>query len=121
MSVKPGVLFRSPQAPVVYRERFTPGTANLQFLTCGEFEIEPGAASRPFGYADEEALVARAVHIVRQARVVSFLKRDAGKLLGRFNSLDQHCHSIKGKLRNKIWAEGHQHVVGQIERGKRGE
>jgi mannose-6-phosphate isomerase-like protein (cupin superfamily) len=57
LSVKPGVLFRSPQAPVVYRERFTPGTANLQFLTCGEFEIEPGAASRPIGYPDEEALL----------------------------------------------------------------
>ena len=57
MSVKPGVMFRAPQAPVVYRERFHPGSANLQFLSCGEFEIAAGAKSQSVSYPGEEALL----------------------------------------------------------------
>ena len=55
--VKPGVLTRAAQAPVVYRERFTPATANLQFLSCGEYLIQPGAASPTVAYPNEEALL----------------------------------------------------------------
>ena len=55
--VKPGVLTRAAQAPVVYRERFTPATANLQFLSCGEYALEPGATSQTVAYPDEEALL----------------------------------------------------------------
>src|SRR5438874_2230802 len=57
MSVKPGVMFRAPQAPVVYRERFHPGSANLQFLSCGEYEIAAGAKSQSASYPEEEALL----------------------------------------------------------------
>ena len=57
MSIRPGVLFRSPQAPVVYRERFQPSAANLQFLTCGEYEVQPGAAAQPVCHPGEESLL----------------------------------------------------------------
>ncbi|MEK7403501.1 MAG: 5-deoxy-glucuronate isomerase [Acidobacteriota bacterium] len=36
----------SSQAPVVYRERITPEAGNLQFLTCGEYELAAGAQTR---------------------------------------------------------------------------
>jgi len=57
MSVKPGVMFRAPQAPVIYRERFQPTSANLLFLSCGEFEIAAGARSQPVSYPGEESLL----------------------------------------------------------------
>jgi mannose-6-phosphate isomerase-like protein (cupin superfamily) len=57
MSIKPGVLLRSDHAPVTYRERFTPATANLQFLSCGEYEIQPGARTQTLCYPNEEALL----------------------------------------------------------------
>src|SRR5215470_12807067 len=57
MAVKPGVMFRAPQAPVVYRERFDPASANLQFLSCGEYEIAPGARSQSLSYPGEESLL----------------------------------------------------------------
>lgn len=55
--VKPGVLTRAAQAPAIYRERFTPATANLQFLSCGEYLLEPGAATQTVAYPNEEALL----------------------------------------------------------------
>lgn len=55
--VKPGVMCRAEKAPAVYRERFTPASANLQFLSCGEYEIQPGAASQTVAYPEEEALL----------------------------------------------------------------
>jgi mannose-6-phosphate isomerase-like protein (cupin superfamily) len=55
--IQPGTLFRAASAPVVYRERFTPASARLQFLTCGEFEIQPGAATAEISYQGEEALL----------------------------------------------------------------
>src|SRR5260221_3152809 len=57
MSAKPGVMFRAPQAPVIYRERFQPAAANLLFLSCGEFEIAAGARSQPVSYPGEESLL----------------------------------------------------------------
>src|SRR2546423_15347482 len=57
MSVKTGLMFRAAQAPVVYRERFHPASANLQFLSCGEYEITAGAKSQSSSYPEEEALL----------------------------------------------------------------
>jgi mannose-6-phosphate isomerase-like protein (cupin superfamily) len=57
MSVKPAVLLRAGQDPVVYRERFTPAAANLQFLSCGEYEIQAGARTQTVCYPNEEALL----------------------------------------------------------------
>jgi len=51
------VMFRAPQAPVVYRERFQPASANLLFLSCGEFEIAAGAKSQRVSYPFEESLL----------------------------------------------------------------
>src|SRR5262245_39769811 len=57
MAIAPGTLLRASSAPVIYRERFTPAAARLQFLTCGEFEVEPGAATAEIAYPSEEALL----------------------------------------------------------------
>jgi mannose-6-phosphate isomerase-like protein (cupin superfamily) len=57
MSVKPAVLLKSGQADAIYRERFTPATANLQFLSCGEYEIQPGGRTQEACYPTEEALL----------------------------------------------------------------
>jgi mannose-6-phosphate isomerase-like protein (cupin superfamily) len=57
MSVKPAVMLRAANAPVVYRERFTPAAANLLFLSCGEYEIAPGAKTQTVAYPGEEALL----------------------------------------------------------------
>ncbi len=57
MPVKPAVLCRAASAPVTYRERFTPASANLQFLSCGEYEIAAGAQTQTVSYPGEEALL----------------------------------------------------------------
>jgi mannose-6-phosphate isomerase-like protein (cupin superfamily) len=56
-AIKPGILFQSADAPLIYREHFTPASGNLEFLSCGEFEIRPGASMQPVSYPDEEALL----------------------------------------------------------------
>jgi mannose-6-phosphate isomerase-like protein (cupin superfamily) len=48
---------KAAEAQAVYRERFTPATANLQFLSCGEYEIQPGASTQTACYPGEEALL----------------------------------------------------------------
>ena len=53
----PGVLFRYSQAPVIYRERITPESAHLEFLSCGEYEIAAGASTRPAAWPEEESLL----------------------------------------------------------------
>jgi mannose-6-phosphate isomerase-like protein (cupin superfamily) len=55
--VRPGVLFRQNDSEVVFRQRFTPCTANLQFLSCGEYQLSPGAMSIPFCHPEEESLL----------------------------------------------------------------
>lgn len=58
--VKPGKLFRAPKTQKhgpLYRERFTPEAANLQFLSSGEYEIPPGGHTDVVSYGDQEALV----------------------------------------------------------------
>jgi len=56
-AVKPGLLFRSGGASVIYREHFAPASGNLEFLGCGEFELQPGAVMQPVAFPEEEALV----------------------------------------------------------------
>ena len=77
--VQPGTLFRASGAPVIYRERFTPAAAGLQFLTCGEFEIQPGAGTTAIAYPGEESLLfvwrgAACVHL--DARVFALKSYD---------------------------------------------
>ena len=55
--VKPGTLFPAGGAGVAFRQRFTPATAGLQFLSCGEFDLPPGAESQPFCLPREESLL----------------------------------------------------------------
>src|SRR5437763_10610929 len=57
MGVNPAVLLKSDRAEAVYRERFTPSSANLQFLSCGEYEIQPGGRTQTACYPAEEALL----------------------------------------------------------------
>src|SRR5689334_19648181 len=57
MSVKPAVFMRAASAGAVWRERFVPATANLQFLSCSECEIQPGARTQAVSYPAEEALL----------------------------------------------------------------
>jgi hypothetical protein len=57
MAIQPATLFRADAAPVVYRERFTPASAKLQFLSCGDFALQPGAATAEIAYPREEALL----------------------------------------------------------------
>ena len=55
--VPPAILSRAAQAEVVYRQRFVPHTANLKFLSCGEFSLPPGATSVTFCRPEEESLL----------------------------------------------------------------
>jgi len=55
--VQPGRLFRSSTSGVRYVERFRPQDANLQWLACGEFHLEPGAASAGYSFPGEESLL----------------------------------------------------------------
>ena len=55
--VKPGVLFKSEAAGASFRQRFTPDAANLNWLSCGEYELPPGATSDTLCQATEESLL----------------------------------------------------------------
>ncbi len=55
--VLPGVLFRATRPDVVFRQRFAPENANLQFLSCGEYHVPPGTISVSFCRPDEESLL----------------------------------------------------------------
>jgi mannose-6-phosphate isomerase-like protein (cupin superfamily) len=55
--VLPGVLFRDAASEVIYRQHFVPETANLQFLSCGEYTVPPERASVPFCRIGEESLL----------------------------------------------------------------
>lgn len=58
-TVKPGVLFKAPQPgePGAYRERFTPAAANLNWLSCGEYELAPNANSELLSLPNDESLL----------------------------------------------------------------
>lgn len=55
--VKPGTRFAADAPRVIYRERFTPGEAGLQFLSCGEFDAPAGCESRAWCFSGEESLL----------------------------------------------------------------
>jgi mannose-6-phosphate isomerase-like protein (cupin superfamily) len=55
--VKPAVMFRHQAPAARYSQRFLPQTANLQFLSCGEHELPPGAATAPLGAPGQEILL----------------------------------------------------------------
>jgi mannose-6-phosphate isomerase-like protein (cupin superfamily) len=55
--VRPGVLFPAAASEVQFRQRFVPRTANLQFLSCGEYTVPPGCTSVAFCRPDEESLL----------------------------------------------------------------
>lgn len=56
-SVKPGVLFKHDAPSVTYRQRFTPESANLEWLSCGEYTVEPGAKSETLCKPNDESLL----------------------------------------------------------------
>lgn len=56
-TVKPARLVRRDDAGVTFRQRFTPATANLEFLSCGEFALPPYAASQSFCLPRHESLL----------------------------------------------------------------
>ncbi|MCC6362382.1 MAG: 5-deoxy-glucuronate isomerase [Bryobacterales bacterium] len=50
-------MIRSSDAGVAFRQRFTPETANLEFLSCGVYEVPSGAVSQHICLPREEALL----------------------------------------------------------------
>lgn len=56
-AVKPGTLFKSDAPSVTYRQRFTPEAANLNWLSCGEYTVEPGAKSETLCKLVDESLL----------------------------------------------------------------
>jgi mannose-6-phosphate isomerase-like protein (cupin superfamily) len=56
-AVRPGSLFHGSSSSVVYRQHFTPDSALLHYLSCGEFEISSAATSREFRFPGEESLL----------------------------------------------------------------
>ncbi|HWQ35794.1 MAG TPA: 5-deoxy-glucuronate isomerase [Blastocatellia bacterium] len=56
-TVKPGTIFRAAAAKATYRQHFTPAAANLEWLSCGEYEIPPATATGSVCLAGEECLL----------------------------------------------------------------
>lgn len=56
-SIKPAVFCQAAAPPVIYSEHFTPESGNLEFLSCGEFQIQPGASTQSLVFPQEEALL----------------------------------------------------------------
>jgi mannose-6-phosphate isomerase-like protein (cupin superfamily) len=56
-SVKPGTLFKADAPSVTYRQRFTPESARLEWLSCGEYTIEAGAQSETLSRPNDESLL----------------------------------------------------------------
>ena len=56
-SVRPGVLFPAAESDVAFVQRFVPENANLQFLNCGEYRLQPGSRSVTFCRPEEESLL----------------------------------------------------------------
>ena len=55
--VRPAVLVRTADEGVTFRQRFTPATANLQFLNCGEFCLPPRSESQSYSQPRHESLL----------------------------------------------------------------
>jgi mannose-6-phosphate isomerase-like protein (cupin superfamily) len=56
-TVKPGTLFQATAAKVTYRQHFTPATSQLNWLSCGEYELPANASSGSLCLANEESLL----------------------------------------------------------------
>ena len=56
-TVKPGTVFRTTAPKVSYRQHFTPATANLEWLSCGEYELPAGSATTTLCEATDESLL----------------------------------------------------------------
>lgn len=55
--VRPAVLIRATQPGVTFRQRFTPGAANLLYLSTGEYDLPPNSHSQTLSLPNEEALL----------------------------------------------------------------
>lgn len=55
--IKSAVLFRYSEAPLLFRERITPDSGNLEWLSCGEYQLAAGARSPCLAHPEEEALL----------------------------------------------------------------
>lgn len=55
--VKPGVLFKAVAPGASYQQRFTPETANLNWLSCGEYELSADATTGVLCQATDESLL----------------------------------------------------------------
>ena len=56
-TVKPGTVFRTSAPKVSYRQHFTPATANLEWLSCGEYELPADSATTTLCEATDESLL----------------------------------------------------------------
>jgi mannose-6-phosphate isomerase-like protein (cupin superfamily) len=56
-SAAPGTLFAAGSARVRFQQRFTPGDAHLDWLSCGEYELRPGARTLELRMAEHESLL----------------------------------------------------------------
>jgi mannose-6-phosphate isomerase-like protein (cupin superfamily) len=56
-SVKPGVLFKTDAPGVVWRQRFTPAAANLNWLSCGEYLLTAGSQTGTLCQPADESLL----------------------------------------------------------------
>jgi mannose-6-phosphate isomerase-like protein (cupin superfamily) len=56
-TVKPGVLFKAAAQKATYRQHFTPASANLEWLSCGEHEIPAGVSTGGICLSHEETLL----------------------------------------------------------------
>jgi mannose-6-phosphate isomerase-like protein (cupin superfamily) len=56
-SVKPGTIFKATMAKAAYRQHFTPASSQLNWLSCGEYELPSGISTGQLCLATEEALL----------------------------------------------------------------
>lgn len=56
-SVNPGTLFKAVAPGAVYTPRFTPESAKLEWLSCGEYTIEAGAHTETLSKPNDETLL----------------------------------------------------------------
>ncbi len=56
-SVKPGTLFKAVAPGAIYTPRFTPESAKLEWLSCGEYTIEAGANTETISKPNDETLL----------------------------------------------------------------
>jgi mannose-6-phosphate isomerase-like protein (cupin superfamily) len=54
---KPARLIRATDDGVTFRQRFTPETANLELLNCGEYTLPAGSFSQSFSLPGQESLL----------------------------------------------------------------